>query len=177
MKRALSTLIRFARTSRGAIAVEAAFAFPVILVAFFIAAELASMTITMQVTESAVSAALARFRDEGELGAAAESDIRQGVAAYSFGYIKPGDVSRVTVEAYDSLDAMGNPGGSGEDEDEEDGAADSFDDAYPAWRIVVVVHKDFITPLPRMLLTNRKDFTYRCERVVAYFPKVDDAGA
>ena len=50
MKRALSTLIRFARTSRGAIAVEAAFAFPVILVAFFIAAELASMTITMQVT-------------------------------------------------------------------------------------------------------------------------------
>ena len=42
--------------------------------------------------------------------------------------------------------------------------------------IVVVIHKDFITPLPRLLLTKRKDFTYRYERVVGYFNNADENG-
>ena len=89
----------FLRDGRGVSAVETAFAFPVILAAFFIIVEFANMALTIQVGESAVSSALLRFRDAGELGASAENDIRQGIAAYSFGYLKPSNVSRVTVEA------------------------------------------------------------------------------
>ena len=92
----------FLRDGRGVSAVETAFAFPVILAAFFIIVEFANMALTIQVGESAVSSALLRFRDAGELGASAENDIRQGIAAYSFGYLKPSNVSRVTVEAYES---------------------------------------------------------------------------
>lgn len=165
------------RSERGAIAVEAAFAFPVILIAFFAIVEFANMALTIQVAENAVSTALTRFRDAGELGASAENDIRQGVVAYSHGYLEPENVTRVTLEAYESLDAMGNPGGKEDEEDEEDGAGDSFADAYPAWKVVVVISKDFITPIPRMLITNRKDFTYRYERVLAYYPKVDEEDA
>ena len=87
----------FLRDGRGVSAVETAFAFPVILAAFFIIVEFANMALTIQVGESAVSSALLRFRDAGELGASAENDIRQGIAAYSFGYLKPSNVSRVTV--------------------------------------------------------------------------------
>ena len=112
----------FLRDGRGVSAVETAFAFPVILAAFFIIVEFANMALTIQVGESAVSSALLRFRDAGELGASAENDIRQGIAAYSFGYLKPSNVSRVTVEAYESLDALGNPGGTnGAGEDDEEG--------------------------------------------------------
>lgn len=166
------------RSERGAIAVEAAFAFPVILIAFFVIVEFANMALTIQVAENAVSTALTRFRDAGELGDSAENDIRQGVVAYSHGYLEPKNVTRVTLEAYESLDAMGNPGGKeNEEEDDDDGAGDSFADAYPAWKVVVVISKDFITPIPRMLITNRKDFTYRYERVLAYYPKVDEEDA
>ena len=73
----------FLRDGRGVSAVETAFAFPVILAAFFIIVEFANMALTIQVGESAVSSALLRFRDAGELGASAENDIRQGIAAYS----------------------------------------------------------------------------------------------
>ena len=83
----------FLRDGRGVSAVETAFAFPVILAAFFIIVEFANMALTIQVGESAVSSALLRFRDAGELGASAENDIRQGIAAYSFGYLKPSNVS------------------------------------------------------------------------------------
>ena len=115
------------------------------------------------------------FRDAGELGASAENDIRQGIAAYSFGYLKPSNVSRVTVEAYESLDALGNPGGTnGAGEDDEEGTAEA-DSSYPAWKVVVVITKDFITPLPRLILTNRKDFTYRYERVIAYYPRIEES--
>lgn len=165
----------FLRDGRGVSAVETAFAFPVILAAFFIIVEFANMALTIQVGESAVSSALLRFRDAGELGVSAENDIRQGIAAYSFGYLKPSNVSRVTVEAYESLDALGNPGGTnGEGEDDEEGTADA-DNSYPAWKVVVVISKDFITPLPRLILTNRKDFTYRYERVIAYYPRIEES--
>ena len=128
------------------------------------------MALTIQVGESAVSSALLRFRDAGELGASAENDIRQGIAAYSFGYLKPSNVSRVTVEAYESLDALGNPGGTnGAGQDDEEGTAEA-DSSYPAWKVVVV-----ITPLPRLILTNRKDFTYRYERIIAYYPRIEDS--
>ena len=160
----------FLRDGRGVSAVETAFAFPVILAAFFIIVEFANMALTIQVGESAVSSALLRFRDAGELGASAENDIRQGIAAYSFGYLKPSNVSRVTVEAYESLDALGNPGGT----NGEEGTAEA-DSSYPAWKVVVVISKDFITPLPRLILTNRKDFTYRYERIIAYYPRIDDS--
>jgi|GEM_PF-151123 len=165
----------FLRDGRGVSAVETAFAFPVILAAFFIIVEFANMALTIQVGESAVSSALLRFRDAGELGASAENDIRQGIAAYSFGYLKPSNVSRVTVEAYESLDALGNPGGTnGAGEDDEEGTAEA-DSSYPAWKVVVVITKDFITPLPRLILTNRKDFTYRYERVIAYYPRIEES--
>lgn len=58
----------FLRDGRGVSAVETAFAFPVILAAFFIIVEFANMALTIQVGESAVSSALLRFRDAGELG-------------------------------------------------------------------------------------------------------------
>ena len=165
----------FLRDGRGVSAVETAFAFPVIRAAFFIIVEFANMALTIQVGESAVSSALLRFRDAGELGASAENDIRQGIAAYSFGYLKPSNVSRVTVEAYESLDALGNPGGTnGAGEDDEEGTAEA-DSSYPAWKVVVVISKDFITPLPRLILTNRKDFTYRYERVIAYYPRIEES--
>ena len=136
----------FLRDGRGVSAVETAFAFPVILAAFFIIVEFANMALTIQVGESAVSSALLRFRDAGELGASAENDIRQG-----------------------------NPGGTnGEGEDDEEGTADA-DSSYPAWKVVVVISKDFITPLPRLILTNRKDFTYRYERIIAYYPRIEDS--
>ena len=44
--------------------------------------------------------------------------------------------------------------------------------AIPPGRFVVVISKDFITPLPRLILTNRKDFTYRYERIIAYYPRI-----
>lgn len=53
----------FLRDGRGVSAVETAFAFPVILAAFFIIVEFANMALTIQVGESAVSSALLRFRD------------------------------------------------------------------------------------------------------------------
>lgn len=147
----------FLRDGRGVSAVETAFAFPVILAAFFIIVEFANMALTIQVGESAVSSALLRFRDAGELGASAENDIRQGIAAY------------------ESLDALGNPGGTnGAGQDDEEGTAEA-DSSYPAWKVVVVISKDFITPLPRLILTNRKDFTYRYERVIAYYPRIEES--
>ena len=45
----------FLRDGRGVSAVETAFAFPVILAAFFIIVEFANMALTIQVGESAVS--------------------------------------------------------------------------------------------------------------------------
>ncbi len=171
----LAQLIRFAKDKRGNVATEAAFAFPVVIAVFLMVVELANIALTVEITESAVNSALIRFRDAGELGPTAENDIRQGVAAYSFGYLATTDVGRVTVEPYDSLDQMGNPAGdanSGNDEHEDGG----FASQTPAWHIVVVIRKDFITPLPRLILTERKDFTYRYERVVAYFHKADENG-
>ena len=56
---------RFAKSARGAIAVEAAFALPVILAAFFILCELAHMVLTVEIAETAVNAALVRFRADG----------------------------------------------------------------------------------------------------------------
>ena len=38
-----------------------------------------------------------------------------------------------------------------------------------------MISKDFITPLPRLILTNRKDFTYRYERIIAYYPRIVDS--
>ena len=58
----------FLRDGRGVSAVETAFAFPVILAAFFIIVEFANMALTIQVGESAVSSALLRFRDAGGWG-------------------------------------------------------------------------------------------------------------
>lgn len=76
----------FLRDGRGVSAVETAFAFPVILAAFFIIVEFANMALTIQVGESAVSSALLR-----------------------------------------------------------------------------------------LILTNRKDFTYRYERVIAYYPRIEES--
>lgn len=122
-----------------------------------------------------VSAVETAFAFPVILAASAENDIRQGIAAYSFGYLKPSNVSRVTVEAYESLDALGNPGGTnGAGQDDEEGTAEA-DSSYPAWKVVVVISKDFITPLPRLILTNRKDFTYRYERVIAYYPRIEES--
>lgn len=70
---------------------------------------------------------------------------------------------------------LGNPGGTnGAGQDDEEGTAEA-DSSYPAWKVVVVISKDFITPLPRLILTNRKDFTYRYERIIAYYPRIEDS--
>lgn len=166
---------RALRGERGAVAVEAAFVYPAILMAFFAVIELAHMAITIAAGQSALSSALTDFRAEGTLGTMPEMEIRHGMAADSFGYLKPENVTRVTVEPYASLDEMG--GGSGEDDessDEDAGSDSATSGRYPAWHIVVTISKDFITPIPRLLITNRKDFTFRYERVLAYLPQEDE---
>lgn len=160
----------FCRDPKGVSATEAAFVYPAVLIVFFGVIELVNMAITIQIADSAISSALVQFRDEGTLGPTAENDIRNGIAANSFGYLEPSDVTRVTVEPYDSLEAFGSNGtesGGAEDEDDKG----KIELAYPLWHIVVTISEDFVTPIPRMLLTDRKDFTYRYERVRGYLPR------
>ncbi|MBE5692116.1 MAG: pilus assembly protein [Sutterella sp.] len=165
----------FCRDPKGVSATEAAFVYPAVLIVFFGVIELVNMAITIQVAESAISSALVEFREDGTLGPTAENDIKSGISAHSFGWLERGDVTRVTVEPYESLASFGTDGtggnqAEGEDEDEEDSSEES---RYPLWRVVVTISSDFVTPIPRMLLTERKDFTYRYERVIGYLPKTE----
>ncbi len=166
---------RFCRSTKGNVAVEAAFVFPAVLIVIMIVLELAHMALTIQFSEMALTSALTRFRADGTLGPGADSEIRAHMAGDSHGLLKQTNITRVTVTQYDSLDAMGNPGGKGSgggaDEKEGDDVDNDLLDRYPAWHVVVVIEKPFITPLPRLLLTKRKDFTYRYERVLSYLPE------
>ena len=153
---------------------EAAFAYPALIVLILIVMEAANMMLTIEIGENAVSRSLIQFRDAGTLSDGAANDIKYAIAAKSLGFLKPADVKMVLVEPYDNLDAMGNAGGEsgkGDDGEEETPIEDLQN---PAWRIIVSVRKDFITPLPRMLLPSRKDFGFRYERVFAYLPAQAD---
>ena len=167
---------RFFRSDRGVVSVEAAFAYPALIIVILMVMEVANMALTIEVGENAVSRSLIQFRDAGTLSESAANDIRCAIAAKSLGFIRPADVKLVSVEPYETLDAMGQEGGGVADEGKDDESADSIEDQQnPAWRIVVSVRKDFITPLPRMLPTDRKDFGFRYERVLSYLPALEEA--
>lgn len=174
----MTFLARFFRSERGVVSVEAAFAYPALIIVILMVMEVANMALTIEIGENAVSRSLIQFREAGTLSDSAANDIRYAIAAKSLGFIRPSDVKLVSVEPYETLDAMGSEGGGaaekGDDDAEDEGSAIE-DLQNPAWRVVVSVRKDFITPLPRMLPSDRKDFGFRYERVLSYLPAVEEA--
>lgn len=165
-------LLSRARSERGVISVEAAFALPAILVTAFAVFEVAYVVLVIEMGQNAVSESLTQFRKLGQLPASVETDIRQSIGYWSHGLLEPRDVTLVRVDRYDSLADYGKAAGQGaggntgnnDNQDEEE------ESRYPCWHIVVGIKKSFITPVMRMLPAKLNSFTYRYERIVTYLP-------
>lgn len=159
------------------IAVEAAFAFPVIIIAAMIAMELANIALTINMGDIALQRAVQKVRNDDSWGTGGEGVIRSYMIAASHGYVTDNNIVNVEVEEFESLDEMGQAlaedGGGGSSEDEKD-EEENEDSTYPAWKITVDIRKDFITPLPRMLAAYDNDFQYRFEQILCYLPRQDE---
>ena len=151
------------------VSVEAAFVFPVLIIAVMVVMELANVALTIDMGEVALQRAVQQFRRNGAPDDEGESTLRSAMAEASQGYLTQADISTVSIERFDSLDAMG--AGSEEEGEEGKGQGGSdFSRLPPAWRITVDIRKGFITPLPRMLTFFENEFHYRFEQVLSYLP-------
>ncbi|THF67576.1 hypothetical protein E6C76_02385 [Pseudothauera nasutitermitis] len=162
-----------ARLQRGALAVEAAFVLPVVITGTMMFMELANIGLTIDMGGTALERALQQFRqdDSGTLDTAAmEPLVRQRMAAASHGYLSEDNIASVNVESFNSLDAMGG-GTTDEEEDDDEGGST---DRVPIWRVTVDIRKDFITPLPRLLVTESSVFRYRYQQLLGYLPAEDE---
>lgn len=133
------------------VSVEAAFVFPVLIIAVMVVMELANIALTIDMGEVALQRAVQQFRRSGAPDDEGESALRSAMAEASQGYLTQADISTVSIERFDSLDAMG-AGSEEEDEEDEGRGGSDFSQLPPAWRITVDIRKGFITPLPHMLI-------------------------
>lgn len=160
------------RRQRGTLAVEAAFVLPVVIAGAMMFMELASIGLTIDIGNTALERTLQEFRPAGAAGIESdgmEARIRQQMAAASHGYLAESNIVEVSVERFSSLDAMGKGSNS-----EADTAQSSSQQQVPVWRITVDIRKDFITPIPRLLVMDNATFRYRYQQLLGYLPK--DAG-
>jgi hypothetical protein len=160
------------RHQRGAIAVEAAFVLPVVIVAAMMFIELANIGLTINLGASALERAVQQFRRDGVEDLIANGDlagrVRERMVAASHGYLEADEVIEVEVESFASLDAMG--GGSDNNSDEDDESAVGINSGIPAWRINVGIRKNYITPLVSLLGVENNTFGYRYQQVLSYLP-------
>lgn len=165
------------RRQRGAIAVEAAYLLPVIIVAAMMFMELANIGLTINIGANALERAVQQFRRDGVEQLLAGSDmaghIRERMAAASHGHLVQEEVVDVEIESFANLDEMG--GGGGDDDGEDDEPAIGSTTRIPAWRISVGIRKQYITPLPRLLGVNSSSFSYRYQQVLSYLPQSSTA--
>ncbi|MDQ7988656.1 MAG: hypothetical protein REI09_03390 [Candidatus Dactylopiibacterium sp.] len=156
------------RAARGALAVEAAFVLPVVIAGAMMFMELANIGLTIDMGNTALERALQGFRPQGAGGiddAGMAARIRQRMAAASHGYLTESNISNVSVERFSSLDAMGK---GGDDDSAQDAAAGTS--PVPVWRVTVDIRKNFVTPIPRLLVQENAMFRYRYQQLLGYLP-------
>ncbi len=149
----LRTRLR-SRLARGAVAVEAAFALPVIIAGAMMFIELGNIGLTIAMGGTALERAIQQLRAEAANAGTMELRMRKGMAAASHRFLDDTDIAAVAVERFTSLDAMG-AGGT---------AKGTASRTVPVWRITVEIRKDFITPLPRLLGTGGTAFRYQYQQ-------------
>lgn len=158
------------RGQSGVASVEAAFAFPVIIIAAMIVMEFANIALTIDMGEVALQRAMQMFRlDDSLQEGGAEETLRMNMVNSSQGYVKMENISNVEIVRYDSLDALG--GGAVEEDDDD---SSDFSGLYPAWKVTVNIRKEYLTPLPRLLIVGNNEFQYRFEQVLSYLPQEED---
>lgn len=156
----------------GALAVEAAFVLPVVIAGAMMFMELANIGLTIDMGNTALERAIQAFRaTDAETGEteSMEAQIRQRMAMASHGYLSEANIASVSVERFSSLDEMG---GGKTDEDED--SATTSTKRVPVWRITVDVRKDFITPIPNLLVTDNATFRYRYQQLLGYLPAEEE---
>ncbi|RZT39395.1 hypothetical protein [Cupriavidus agavae] len=152
----------FSRT-RGALAVEAAFALPVVIAGAMMFMELGNIGLAINMGGRALEHAVEGFRGvppESLEARQMERLVRQRMATASHGYLDDGDIATVAVESFTSLDTIG------------DSAAVRATHApgLPVWRLTVEIRKDFVTPLPRLLGTDGTAFRYQYQQLLGQLP-------
>ncbi|MBT0570729.1 hypothetical protein KIK84_10340 [Curvibacter sp. CHRR-16] len=168
---------------KGALAVEAAFVLPVVIAGAMMFMELANIGLTIDMGNTALERAIQDFRTSSSKTSdidSMEKQIRQNMAAASHGYLSQANIASVSVERFNSLDAMG--GGQADEEDEDSSSSSgssssssqSSSSSVPVWRITVDVRKDFITPIPRLLVMDNATFYYRYQQLLGYLPAESD---
>ena len=140
--------------ARGALAIEAAFALPVIIAGAMMFIELGNIGLTIAMGGTALERAIQQLRTETGNAGTMELRMRQGMVAASHRLLDDADIAAVAVERFTSLDAMG--AGST--------ARGTASRNVPVWRITVEIRKDFITPLPRLLGTGGSAFRYQYQQ-------------
>lgn len=148
------------RRIRGALAVEAAFALPVIIAGAMMFTELGNIGLTIASGGTALERAIHQLRTgapEPLQAAQIERRVRQGMAG-SHRFLGDADIATVAVESYASLDAIG----TGHPE----ATRKVANPAVPVWRITVEIRKDFITPLPRLLGIGGTAFRYQYQQLL-----------
>ncbi|MEN7530510.1 MULTISPECIES: hypothetical protein [unclassified Cupriavidus] len=151
--------------NRGALAVEAAFALPVIIAGAMMFMELGNIGLAINMGSSALEHAIAQFREDPAESIEAgqmERMVRQRMAAASHGYLGDSDIATVAVESFTSLDAL--------DGNDARKAKTAPTRTVPVWRITVEIRKNFITPLPRLLGTDGTAFRYQYQHLLGDLP-------
>ncbi|MFT4302882.1 MAG: pilus assembly protein [Desulfovibrio sp.] len=160
-------------SQRGVISVEAAFAFPSIIMLAMIAFEFVNVVLTIDMGDVALQSAVQQARLEETLTEDSfESVVRKGIVTLSHGYLTQDNITNVDVRRYSSLSTLRS---TGEEED-----ADSANEkgtkgtTFPAWKVTVDIRKPFLTPLPRLMAYTENEFEYRFEQVLGYLPETKD---
>lgn len=161
------------RSQRGVISVEAAFAFPSLIILAMIAFEFVNVVLTIDMGDVALQSAVHQARLEESLTEdSLESVVRKGIVKSSHGYLTQDNITNVDVRRYSSLSTLSSTG--------EEEAADSASEAngkttkFPAWKVTVDIRKPFLTPLPRLMAYAENEFEYRFEQVLGYLPETKD---
>lgn len=151
--------------ARGALAVEAAFALPVIIAGAMMFMELGNIGLTIAMGNTALDHAIRRLHAEAAYAPDPTSmtqRVRLGMAAASHRFLDDSHIAAVAVERFTALDAMGAGSAAS--------AGRTASRAVPAWRVTVEIRKDFITPLPRLLGTGGTAFRYQYQQWLDKLP-------
>jgi len=166
-----AVLRQFRRSQSGVLSVEAAFAFPILIIAAMLVMEVSNIALTINFGEIALQRALQKVRSNDSWEQDSEGLIIQYMSEASHGYVTENNIVSVTADRYDSLDALGQEGLGEEAEGGSDEDATETD--LPAWKITVHIRKEFITSLPKMLPLDDNDFHYHYEQILSYLPAQD----
>jgi len=166
------------RGRRGVVSVEAVFVFPILIVAAMIVMELANIALTISMGEIALQRGIQEIRTNDSWEEDDANVIRGNMVKSSQGFLAENNIESIVVEKYESLDALGKAEGSSGSDDSEDSDEEEDEETtastYPAWKITVDIHKDFITSLPHLLALDENGFQYRFEKVLSYLPSLSE---